>query len=248
MVRPSLCSMMIVGLLAGIALPHTTAAEGYQTDRHVCPSRPSDNHVRHQAFPATGQMTCWDSNGDVVDCEDTGHDGDVQAGAPLRYRDNGLTITDKNTKLTWQKQDDNNAGNCDVDDVPDNLDQDCVFTWDDAFLFVDALNANCFGGYKDWRVPNIKELQSIVNYENDRPAVSTAFNDDDACDDPGGCTLPDCSCTASSFYWSSTSFASPPVPDGFAWGVSFINGSVFGGNKDNDAPVRAVRGGLKLDY
>ena len=237
MVRPSLCSMMIVGLLVGIALPHTTAAEGYQRD--VCPSRPSDNLVRHQAFPATGQMTCWDSGGNVIPCAGTGHDGDVQAGAPLRYRDNGFTITDLNTKLTWQKQDDND-GNCDV--FPDNLDKDCPYTWDEAFDFVDALNANCFGGYKDWRVPNAKELQSIVNYENVNPAVSTEFDDDCMTE----CTLPDCSCTASTFYWSSTSGAGT----GGAWSVLFSFGNV--GNITKNAAVvrvRAVRGGLlKLDY
>jgi hypothetical protein len=37
-----------------------------------------------QLFPATGQMTCWNSAG-VVACAGTGHDGEVQAGATPAY-------------------------------------------------------------------------------------------------------------------------------------------------------------------
>ena len=39
-----------------------------------------------------------------------------------------------------------------------------------------GLNSTAFAGYTDWRLPNVKELQSIVNYENVIPAVSPAFN------------------------------------------------------------------------
>ena len=57
------------------------------------------------SLPATGQTTCWDSLGLVVGCADTGHDGDVQAGAALSYVDNGDgTITDLNTDLIWEKK------------------------------------------------------------------------------------------------------------------------------------------------
>ena len=50
-----------------------------------------------------------------------------------------------------------------------------------------------------------------------------------------------CSCTASSSYWSSTTFAG--FPD-FAWVVGFGNGGVDSGLKSFNLPVRAVRGGL----
>src|SRR5439155_14600685 len=42
-----------------------------------------------QAFPATGQTTCWNSSGTVIPCAGTGHDGDTLTGAPLAYVDNG---------------------------------------------------------------------------------------------------------------------------------------------------------------
>ena len=50
-----------------------------------------------QRFPASGQTTAYGP----------GSDGDVQAGAPLSYTDNGDgTITDPNTGLMWEKKDD----------------------------------------------------------------------------------------------------------------------------------------------
>jgi hypothetical protein len=53
-------------------------------------------------LPATGQTICYDSAGTVIACAGTGQDGEIQAGAMLRYKDNGNgTITDKNTNLTW---------------------------------------------------------------------------------------------------------------------------------------------------
>lgn len=186
-----------------------------------------------QAFPATGQTTCWDSSGGEIDCEGSGHDGEIQAGATLTYTDNGLTIRDENTGLMWMKQDDNNG---DCGNLSGSLDKDCTFTWDEAFTFVTSLNASAFAGYTDWRLPNAKELQSIVNYENQDPAVSEAFNTDCA----QACSLATCSCTAAEPYWSSTSFA--PVPTAFF--VSFNEGVVNGADKGSFARVRAVRGGL----
>ena len=76
----------------------------------------------------------------------------------------------------------------------------------DVFGFIASLNANNHAGYTDWRAPNVKELQGIVNYENVNPAVSVEFND--AC--VSGCVVTDCSCTSTypptgeAVYWSST--------------------------------------------
>jgi len=188
-----------------------------------------------QAFPATGQTTCWDSSGNEIVCEGTGQDGDIQAGAKLSYMDNGLTITDKNTKLEWMKKDNNNG---DCASLPGSLDHDCNFTWDEAFAFVADLNtAPCFAGHCDWRVPNVKELMSIVNYGNQSPMISAEFNN--GCES-GACTVNECSCTESVAHWSSTSHESP---DDAKW-VSFNDGEVQSGSKGTDWPVRAVRGGL----
>lgn len=173
-------------------------------------------------FPATGQTTVHRA----------GDDGDIQAGATLSYTDTGIgTIIDNNTGLEWEKKSDDGSIH----------DKDTTYTWENAFaVHVAGLNtAPCFAGSCDWRLPNVKELQSIVNYQVPfpGPVVSAAFND--SCD-PGD-TVTDGSCTAPSFYWSSTSFASF---SGAVWFVDFNGGGVGAGDKNGGLHVRAVRGGL----
>ena len=105
--------------------------------------------------------------------------------------------------------------------------------------FLTALNAGGgFAGYTDWRIPNVSELQSVANYQNAFPAVSTAFST--GC--VASCTVTTCSCTQSGPYWSSTTAMYQSDP-GLAWGVGFYDGSVFANVKSNDYYVRAVRGG-----
>ena len=191
-----------------------------------------------QAFPATGQTSCWDSDDDgsawLIPCDGTGQDGDIQAGAELSYTDNGLTITDNNTKLEWMKQDDNNG---DCGSYPGNLGMDCTFIWDDAFTFVASLYANNHGGHVDWRVPNVRELTSIAHYEKESPAISDEFNNECV----AGCTVDAGSCTASRHYWSSTFHITNTAA---AWIVDFGGGESNAPDKLINNRVRAVRGGL----
>jgi len=188
-----------------------------------------------QHFSASGQTTPYGP----------GSDGDVQAGAPLSYTDNGDgTITDNNTRLMWEKKDDSGGIH----------DQDNRYTWwggvSEGYLmdgtmvteFLATLNAGGgFAGHTDWRIPNVRELQSIVDYEipSPGPTVNAAFHNAAGCTGCTDVTLASCSCTAASPYWSSTTNRENPL---YAWDVYFAYGSVNIADKSS-IRVRAVRGG-----
>ncbi len=205
------------------------------------------------SFPATGQTTAYG----------TGSDGDVQAGVGLSYTDNGDgTITDNNTGLIWEKKDDSggihdkddtytwSTGTNDMDGtitstflaVLNGDSSGCVGAGDPDPCCTGAGTGTCtpFAGQTDWRIPNYKELTSILDLEVFIPAVDPAFHQSATCTACADVTLATCSCTASFGYWSSTSDANFA---GFAWGVGFSVGGVNGDGKSNFKCVRAVRGG-----
>jgi cysteine-rich repeat protein len=179
--------------------------------------------------PRTGQTTCWNSLGAVISCAGTKQDGELLKGAALAYVDNGDgTITDINTGLMWEKLSDDGTIN----------DWDNQYSWDNAFA-VKLVALNGGGGFAlhtDWRLPNKKELESIVNAEVFTPAVSSVF--DTGC--VLGATVLTGSCTQPTKYWSSSSFALGPAS---AWSVDFDAGDATGNAKAGLAHVRAVRAG-----
>jgi hypothetical protein len=189
-------------------------------------------------FPASGQTTAYqaDKNDGIAGPVAVPDDGAVQAGATLSYTDNGDgTITDNNTGLMWEKKSDD-GGLHDKDTVyPWSGDgsQETIWDWLDD---INAEGGTGFAGYNDWRIANVKEYVSIVNYQTFSPAVSAAFNT--GC--VASCTVLTCSCTVASYYGSSTSYASFPP---FAWLVFFADGHVGAGGKSSTNYVRAVRGG-----
>ena len=159
-------------------------------------------------------------------------------GPGLSYTDNGDgTFTDNITNLVWEKKTDDGT----VHDV------DNTYTWSTCGVppedpcppngtvftdFLDELNdvagggQNCFAGYCDWCLPNVKMLLSIVDYST----CSTCDSGSSASSVPG--------LTAAAVYWSSTTDA------GFtntAWLVFFDYGGVAASGKGQSARVRAVR-------
>ena len=160
---------------------------------------------------------------------------------PIRFVDNGDgTICDHQTGLMWEQKD---ASDSTAD--PDNPhDVDNPYDWSStgsdpdgkAFTeFLPRLNgaiagtapSEQLGGYHDWRLPTIAELQTIL---------------DPVCSSGAPCILdPVFAPTAEAGPWSSTSHAAIPS---FAWAASFISGSVADPIKNLNFAVRAVRGGL----
>lgn len=136
--------------------------------------------------------------------------------------DNGDgTITDNDTGLVWMQT----TGDIDSDD---DVDSDDEVNWETALIYCENLT---FSGESDWRLPTIKELQSIADYSKHNPTIDTIY-------------FPD---TISTYYWSSTTYINNQDN---AWAVSFYYGYVQGKPKVPDPNsaekyyVRAVRGGL----
>jgi hypothetical protein len=182
----------------------------------------------HAPFPASGQTTAYtaDKNDGIAGEVAVPDDGTVQAGAALSYTDNGDgTVTDNNTGLIWEKKGDSGDLH-DKDNVyywSGNGSQETIWDWLDD---VNAEGGTGYAGHNDWRIPNVKELQSIVDYN---------------IPDPGLRINPTFGPTVAFNYWSSTSHGLYPTS---AWGVAFGGGDVpEGSDKSNSLFVRAVRGG-----
>ena len=167
-------------------------------------------------------------------------DGVVQAGGALRYQNNGDgTITDLNTGLMWEQK------IRDIVTARGNHDVTLTFAWDSAaptiWDWLEQVNTEGgtgLAGHNDWRIPNVKELQSIVDYGTFSPPVDVAFNHN-----PGmlaTCSVAECSLTGVGNHWTSTTVALNTV---MAWGVGFNAGGVFTDSKSDILFVRAVRGG-----
>jgi hypothetical protein len=100
-----------------------------------------------------------------------------------------------------------------------------------------AAGGRCgFAGHRDWRVPNWKELLSIVDYERLTPSIAPAFNE--AC--TGSCTVATCSCTAPNVYWTSSNYLEDESWAGY---ISFYDGNLHADTKSHAFFARAVRGG-----
>jgi len=158
----------------------------------------------------TGQTECYDAYGGSIICTDTGQDGDLQKGVAWpdpRFTDNDDdTVTDNLTGLMWAQ----------------NANADGIKTWEEALTYCNGL---MLGEHTDWRLPNVKELQSLIDYGNSVPAL------------PSGHPFTIVQLYA---YWSSTADA---YYSSFAWFVSLSYGSVYSGNKDYYFYVLPVRGG-----
>lgn len=178
----------------------------------------SDNSGKARV-PKTGQIHCWSSGGDLIDCTGSGQDAAWQAGlsSPIpRFVDNtDGTVTDRLTGLIWLQ----------------DADRFGEVTWEQALENVKNLaTGNC--GLSDnskpgdWRLPNIKELFSLIDYGKSDPIIP-----DDARDAFRN--------VRSSIYWTSTTLAAAPT---LAWMMTLGIGPTVFDLKINPNRMWAVRG------
>jgi len=164
------------------------------------------------AYPATGQTRCYDSNGREIPCAGSGQDGERRAGRPWprpRFEGRGEQVLDRLTGLIWLA--DANAAEFPLD-------------WEEALAFVRGLNRAGRAGARDWRLPNRRELRSLVSHQTRRPALPE--------DHPFRNVFP-------GWYWSATTYAGSPA---HAWYVHMDGARMFYGGKDQSFFVWPVRG------
>jgi uncharacterized repeat protein (TIGR01451 family) len=134
------------------------------------------------------------------------------------FTDNGDgTVTHQKTGLTWMR--------CSLGQTWTGT--TCSGTAQ-TYSYYNAIQQTAnFAGYSDWRLPNIAELQTIVERDNYYPAINTEL-------------FPN---TPSDVFWSSSPYVGSAS---YAWFVYFSYGNVSGSIRDSAFPVRLVRASQSL--
>ena len=126
----------------------------------------------------------------------------------ISFVDNGdNTITDQKTRLIWQKQDDGSKR-----------------SRENALDYCENLT---LGGSSAWRLPNIKELESIVDDNRVSPSINTSY-------------FTNTKSGSNSDYISSSEYL---ASSNYSWTVTFNSGEASIAGHTSSSYVRCVRGG-----
>ena len=190
---------------------------------HLWPVRSGEKKGTIELPEAGGREVCFDKDQNVVPCKGAEHDSEPQPGVewPVpRFHDNGDgTIYDNLTALVWLK------------------DADCFgeFLWQESFDTIADFNSEpgsfgcieCTTDKSDWRLPNRRELLSLIDYTKHSPAL------------PSGNPFLNVQLAPGS-YWSSTTYA--PLAS-LAWFVVISSGSAVINVKSGSEHIWPVRSG-----
>jgi len=120
------------------------------------------------------------------------------------------TITDTSTGLMWME-----------------VDADTTMDWENALSYCENLS---YAGYDDWKLPDVKELQSLVDYSGNYPAIDSDFVCTEFSED-----------NPYYYYWTSSNayFSQHDPTNYYAWYVAF--GFAVGENGEDSHGAGAVR-------
>lgn len=163
-------------------------------------------------YLSTGQRTCHGDDGLEMPCIGSGQDASFDVGIPWpqpRFFIQNQVVLDALTGLSWSMD-------ASMAEFP--------LTWQESLDFVARLNQVRHLGRQDWRLPNRRELRSLLSFQTKKPALPEAhpftrvFN---------------------GWYWSSTTAAISPA---HAWYVALDGARMFYGGKDQSFMLWPVCG------
>lgn len=180
-------------------------------------------------FPDTGQTVCYSTTTlsptipvAVLPCPVSpaylaGQDGVYTPGAAqpsytLHQVSGSFVTVDNRTGLMWVTN-------------PTDAGLGGTYDWAGAIA---ACESETYAGYTDWRLPNARELESIVDYSKTAaPAINASYFQGTPVD-------------ISIYYWTSTTYAQDTT---VAWVADFADGLVYHDDKANANYARCVRAG-----
>jgi len=162
--------------------------------------------VRDDIGTAKAEIARTGQSASLVDYDDGYYDQGV-IWPDARFVDNGDgTVTDVMTGLMWLQ---------DADSIT-------ARSWANALSAVAALST---GDHHDWRLPNVREIESLLDLSQDNPCLPEEYSTD-------------FTGVQSDIYWTSTTYAGAT---GSAWCIDLMDGATLIVDKSVSHYVLAVR-------
>lgn len=165
-----------------------------------------------QHYLQTGLRLCYDASGREIPCSGSGQDAEFEPGRSWpepRFKLQGEIVLDRATDLYWTQS-------ANPLSFP--------MSWAEALEAVNGLNGKAHLGRRDWRLPNRRELRSLIDHSARQPAL------------PNGHPFEG---VFSGWVWTSTTSAMSPA---YAWRVHLEGGRMFYGAKADESLVWPVAG------
>ena len=161
----------------------------------------------------TGLDRCFDLYGREISCSGSGQDAALQVGEPWPQPRFTLIqedlVRDELTGLYWTRK-------ANFLDFP--------LTWNESLDEVKEMNKEGFAGFNDWRLPNRREIRSLISHGQRKPALPADHPFQDV---------------FLGWYWTSTTSAMAPA---YAWYVHLEGARMFYGGKEQRYLTWPVRG------